>query len=82
MTHSPSSQLIAIARDFYLAYMANCPSGRRREPLGVVVNRKNRRCSLVFKEQSALLLPEVVVPLEAIRAGGLTSMRPHLSEPE
>ena len=82
MTHSPSSQLVAIARDFYLAYMANCPSGRCREPLGVVVNRHNRRCSLIFKERSALLLPEVVVSLEAIRAGGLTPLQPHLGEPQ
>ena len=73
MTHLPSSQLVAVARDFYAAYIASCPPSRCRQPLGVVVNRNNSRCGLIFKEQSSLLMHEVFVPVSAIKAGGLTA---------
>ena len=77
MTHSPSSQLVAVARDFYLTYISSCPPSRCRQPLGVVVNRNSGRCSLIFKEHSSLLMHEVFVPLSAIKAGGLTSVEMH-----
>ena len=73
MTHSPSSQLVAVARDFYLAYISSCPPSRCRQPVGVVVHRNSGRCSLIFKEQSSLLMHEVLVPLSAIKAGGMTA---------
>lgn len=73
MTHLPSSQVVALARDFYATYVASCPPDRCRQPLGVVVNRNNRRCGLIFKEHSSLLMHEVLVPVSAIKAGGLTA---------
>ncbi|MEO0356206.1 MAG: hypothetical protein AAF268_15400 [Cyanobacteria bacterium P01_A01_bin.3] len=80
MTHLPSSQLVAVARDFYAAYVASCSPERCRQPLGVVVNRNNSRCGLIFKEQSSLLMHEVFVPVSAIRAGGLTATADVLEE--
>ncbi|MEL7474870.1 MAG: hypothetical protein AAGJ55_01380 [Cyanobacteria bacterium J06555_12] len=74
MTHLPSSQVVAVARDFYATYVASCSPNRCRQPLGVVVNRNNSRCGLIFKEQSSLLMHEVFVPVSAIRAGGLTAV--------
>ena len=73
MTSLPSSKLVAVARDFYSAYVASCPPSRCRQPLGVVINRTNGRCGLIFKEQSSLLMNEVFVPVSAITAGGLTA---------
>ncbi|MGK7912194.1 MAG: hypothetical protein AB4050_12055 [Synechococcus sp.] len=80
MTHLPSSQLVAVARDFYADYMASCPPNRCRQPLGVVVNRNNGRCGLIFKEQSSLLMHEVFVPVSAIKAGGVVPAAEYVTD--
>ncbi|MGK7908261.1 MAG: hypothetical protein AB4040_13705 [Synechococcus sp.] len=66
MTH-PSQQLVALARHFYQRYVSTCPPDRCKQPLGVAVDRRNSRCSLIFKARSALLMHEIVIPLEMIQ---------------